>query len=89
MFKKGRSKVVESVGNGENRGDFEIEDDLLFLLGLERDKCPICGGELKGGPFRGYNDKWLKGDVYRLGWNLWMFVPKRRKKREVEYGEHR
>jgi hypothetical protein len=88
MFKRGQGRSGE---NKENGGEFEIEDNLLFLLSLENGKCPVCGGELRGGPFRGYNDKWLKGNVYRLGWNLWMIEPKKRKqsKREVEYGVYR
>ncbi|MFZ8825748.1 MAG: hypothetical protein ACO2OT_02770 [Candidatus Caldipriscus sp.] len=88
MFKKGQVKDGESF---ENAGEFEIGDDLSFLLSLERNKCPFCGGKLVGGYFRGYNDKWIKGGVYRLGWNLWLILLKKqkRKKREVEYGEHR
>lgn len=77
MFKKG-GKIE---GNKEDRGEFEIEDDLLFLWGLERNKCPVCGGELKGGYFGGYKDKWLRGDVFRLGWNLWVYVPKKAKQK--------
>jgi len=88
MFKKGRVNFVES---GENGKEFEIEDDLLFLLSLQKSKCPVCGGELRGGYFRGYDGKRLKGDVFRLGWHLWMFAPKKRKqnKQGGEYGEHR
>ena len=88
MFKKGRVNFVESGGNGK---EFEIEDDLFFLLSLQKSKCPVCGGELRGGYFRGYDGKRLKGDVFRLGWHLWMFAPKKRKqnKQGGEYGEHR
>lgn len=87
MFKRGQGGSGE---NRENGGEFEIEDDLLFLLSLENGRCPVCGGELKGGFFRGYDGRLLKGEVYRLGWNLWMFLPKKRKKnkREVEYGAY-
>jgi hypothetical protein len=88
MFKKGRVNFVESGGNGK---EFEIEDDLFFLLSLQKSKCPVCGVELRGGYFRGYDGRWLKGDVFRLGWHLWMFAPKKRKqnKQGGEYGEHR
>jgi hypothetical protein len=85
VFKKG-GKIE---GNEEDRGEFEIGDDLRFLWGLEKGKCPVCGGELKGGYFRGYGRR-LRGDVFRLGWNLWVYVPKKKRKknkREVEYGE--
>jgi len=85
MFKKGRGNFV----GGGNVGEFEIEDDLFFLLSLQKSKCPVCGRELRGGYFRGYGGKWLKGNVFRLGWHLWMYAPKRRKKskKEVRYEE--
>jgi hypothetical protein len=86
MFKRGK---VENTKVKEDSG--ELEDVLRYLFSLRNSKCPVCSGELKGKYFRGYKGKLIKGDVYRLGWHLWLIAlpkkQKRGKQKEVEYGE--
>jgi hypothetical protein len=87
MFSRGVESVKNALESGKEEVEVEIEDEDLFYVSLHSGRCPICGGKLKGGPFRGYEDRIVKGDVFRMGWNLWLYLRNKRKIKGGEYGE--
>ena len=50
---------------------------------LKNGRCSKCGGELRWeGVIRDFNNEYINGEVFRIGWNVWVIDERRYPKEE-------